>query len=844
MRNTSTLKREKINRLLSRCSVLLLILSLLFSGLHRGTATAALSQDELASPETIGYTENFDGVTAPALPALWTSTASGALTAFVTSTATADTAPNSLFVPDPSAVGLSEIVTPPIQVGSVGSQLIFRNNYNTESSFDGGVLEIKIGAGEFQDIIVAGGSFVSGAYNSTISTSFQNPLAGRPAWSGTSNGYLTVTVNLPATTQGRTVQFRWRMGSDSSVAGAGWRIDGVSVTNTITAENTASIDIPDSGTASSYPSNITVSNQLGAVTTAVVVLNNFTHTAPDDVDLLLVAPGGRKIILMSDVGGSNPVSNLSLVFDDTAANSLPDSTALSSGTYKPTDFEAGDAFPAPAPSGPLTGTTLSAFNGINPNGVWSLYLVDDNGNNAGSISGGWGILLVTSASSCSLNLSSSLQVFPITGGTGSFGLSSPFGCDWTATSLSSFVNITSGTNGVGGNATITFNVDPNMGAGRTGLIRVMTASITRNFTIQQPSGCPFSVSQETQNFGGAGGAGSVQVTAAGACGWTALTKDDWISITSGSGSGNGTASFTVSANNSGSQRTGTIMIGARTLTIIQARRVSTAFDFDGDGKADLSVFRPGAATWYISNSSDGTTSAQQFGLSTDRLTPADYDGDGKADLAVFRNGAWYVLQSSNGALRSDQWGVSGDVAVPADYDGDGKADLAVWRSSNGTWYIYRSSDAVIRSDQFGISGDKPVIGDYDGDSKADLAVFRPGTGTWYILRSTDNAVQSAPFGLSTDNLAQADYDADGKTDLAVYRSSSGTWYVQQSSAGFTSSQFGLSTDAPAPADYDGDGKADLAVFRQGIWYILQSSDGTIRAVQWGSNLDSPVPFTL
>jgi len=93
----------------------------------------------------------------------------------------------------------------------------------------------------------------------------------------------------------------------------------------------------------------------------------------------------------------------------------------------------------------------------------------------------------------------------------------------------------------------------------------------------------------------------------------------------------------------------------------------TKFDFDGDGKADLSVFRPSDRVWYLNKSTDGF-SAAQFGLSTDKITPADYDGDGKMDVAVFRSstGVGWLLRSANG-LTTTQFGQSGDTPVPASY---------------------------------------------------------------------------------------------------------------------------------------------------------------------------------
>jgi hypothetical protein len=141
-------------------------------------------------------------------------------------------------------------------------------------------------------------------------------------------------------------------------------------------------------------------------------------------------------------------------------------------------------------------------------------------------------------------------------------------------------------------------------------------------------------------------------------------------------------------------------------------------DFDGDGKADIAVFRPGTSGYfYIFRSSDGQLQSAQFGLSGDEPHPADYDGDGKADFAVWRtsNGNWHINQSSNNTTVSYQWGVyTQDTAVPNDYDGDGKVDVAVWRGSSsnsneiGSWYIRNSSTGQMRTESWGQTGDTPV----------------------------------------------------------------------------------------------------------------------------------------
>jgi hypothetical protein len=183
--------------------------------------------------KSIMLSEGFDGVSAPALPAGWTATVASGLSTnnWRTVTTSPDTAPNTAFVPDIGSVHDVRLDSPVFAVGLTGAQLSFRNNYATEAGFDGGVLEISINGGPFTDILAAGGSFVSGGYNRTLSTGFSNPLPGRQAWSGNSNGYVTTVVNLPAAAAGQNVQLRWRFGSDSSVAGTGWRVDTIQLTS-------------------------------------------------------------------------------------------------------------------------------------------------------------------------------------------------------------------------------------------------------------------------------------------------------------------------------------------------------------------------------------------------------------------------------------------------------------------------------------------------------------------------------------------------------------------------------------------------------------------------------------
>ena len=280
-------------------------------------------------------------------------------------------------------------------------------------------------------------------------------------------------------------------------------------------------------------------------------------------------------------------------------------------------------------------------------------------------------------------------------------------------------------------------------------------------------------------------------------------------------------------------------------------------DFDGDGKADIAIYRGSTGTWSMLKSSSNylTTSTIALGASGDVPVSGDFDGDGKADIAVYRpsTGVWSIKLSGSNytSTLTATLGSPGDIPVPGDYDGDGLTDVAVFSPATGQWHILTSSSNFTASSTktLGAAGDIPVPGDYDGDGKTDVGVYRPSTGQWLILRSTSN--DTAPslvstWGMSTDLPVVGDYDGDGKSDIAVYRPSTGTWFIHTSSSNFTAGvayTWGGGAGIPVPADYDGDGRTDLAVYRAatGEWSILQSMPGfTVSAtVVLGSGSDVP-----
>jgi hypothetical protein len=198
----------------------------------------------------------------------------------------------------------------------------------------------------------------------------------------------------------------------------------------------------------------------------------------------------------------------------------------------------------------------------------------------------------------------------------------------------------------------------------------------------------------------------------------------------------------------------------------------------------------------------GVAEPRLFGEVGDIAAPADFNGDGVAELAVFRpsTGEWIV----DGGGPALELGIEGDVPVPADYDGDGRAEPAVFRPSRGEWLIAGQPDPLA----LGADGDVPVPGDYDGAGRAVPMLFRPATGEWLRV-----GVEPVVFGQAADIAVPGPYVVAGRMTIAVFRPSTNEWLISGSPPNPQPQVFGEEGDIPMVTDLDGDGRTEPTVFR-------------------------------
>ena len=170
------------------------------------------------------------------------------------------------------------------------------------------------------------------------------------------------------------------------------------------------------------------------------------------------------------------------------------------------------------------------------------------------------------ATACSYSVMPTSVSIAAAGGTGTpISVSVSAGCTWAATTSAGWITILTGATGTG-NGSVTYSVQANTGSARTGTLTVAGQGVT----ISQSAPCTYNISPMNTSIDKAGGTGAVSVTTQAGCTWTAVSNAAWITVSSGSsGTGNGTVNFTVAANATGSDRTGTLTIADRTFTVTE-----------------------------------------------------------------------------------------------------------------------------------------------------------------------------------------------------------------------------------------------------------------------------------
>lgn len=390
--------------------------------------------------------------------------------------------------------------------------------------------------------------------------------------------------------------------------------------------------------------------------------------------------------------------------------------------------------------------------------------------------------------------------------------------------------------------------------------------------------CTFETSPVSTTIGAAGGTGTILVSTASGCPWSAVSNVPWLTIVRGA-NGNGTQSVTYFAEaNARPERVGTVTVAGRTFTLTQENGCNytvsprNVFVPAFGGNRFIQITSVSDCPWtVVSNSSWITVTFGSSGTGSNvaRLDFARNDGprrtgtvtaagmtitvtQGKGiskTVGAFRpqNGFVYLRNSNTAGFADTEffYGLSNDIPVTGDWDGNGTDTIGVYR--NGTFFLKNSNSSGFADIQFpfGTSGDIPITGDWDGDGIDTIGVVR---GTQIFLRNSNsggNADIQFNYGTAGDIYITGDWNGDGIDTIGAFRQSNGFVYLRDSnSTGFANNEFfyGIAGDRPISGDWDGNGFDSIGVVRGSEWFLRNSNSSGFADIQFFYGLQGDVPI--
>ena len=623
---------------------------------------------------------------------------------------------------------------------------------------------------------------------------------------------------------------------------------------TQTVSNSAAMAIPDSGPASVYPSNITISGLGGTIGAVTVRLNNFSHTWASDVDIVLASPTGQKIMLMSKVGGGgSPTTNATLTFSTTATALLPQTGALVTGTYQPTVYGASTiVFPAPAPAAPYDGS-FAGLVGQTPNGTWSLYVVDGWAGDQGSIAGGWTLTVTSTGTAPTPPTISDITNQTTTTGTPTVAI--PFTVGDADTALSSLTlggtasNTTLVPNGSitfgGSGANCTVTVSPATGQTGTSTITVtvsdgsLTATDTFLLTVNAPLTTPVFTTQPASLALTTGSSATFAAAASGNPVPTYQWKKNGMAIAGATAASYSIASvtpadastYTVAAANSVGSATSTGAV----LTVNSAPMITTQ-------PVTQTVTKGAAVTFKVvaSGSPAPTYQWKKNGSKISGATGASYT---IASVASGNAGTYTVVGtnslgsvSSAGAVLTVKT-TTAPAVYRVDFNGDGKSDLLWQNSTTGECSVWLMSGTVVGSKVSlgtGPAGLKICgTGDFNNDGKTDILWQNSATGACSVwLMNGTTVTSTVALGTVTPGwqlCGAGDFNGDGKSDLVWQNRTTGecsVWLMNGTTVSSIVSLGFVSTDLmlAGTGDFNKDGQSDIlwqneVTGEYGVWLM-------------------------